>query len=1127
MRWHSILLILGLLVSLGLGPWGCTDSKSNDTGTPSGGPAESTSAENEKTTSNTQLRNQAILHALRDTPEGYLEASRIFRTIAEKNPDDLTDWTNLLKCLAFVDPEHASSGPEVIAKTWAILGEAAPPVELSYTTGLVYVKLGDFEKALPHLEAALESCQDGGASAGARSPQVWYQCGRAQEETKALEKAEATYNELVQLWPTFRPAFYRLTRVLVRLRRMDELGPVNEKFQALPEDKSLEQAKCTISQVTRKPLRREPHEPKAVTISWTDITAKTFTPAVSNARFALPIDLERDGQAELLVLGPESKIHRFEGGRASGSTAIAAANDARFACCGDLDNDGFPDLILGGSSWSLLQGQDPAAGASFTPRPLASTPPADWIDCGLFDLDHDGDLDWIGTASNGPWMLRNNGGDEIAFSPHDPFPDADGIAPGSRFDVHDLDQANDLDLVVSRADGGVLAFLNLRDDKFEAVPLPEFGQHTQVMVEDFDNDGAPDVFATGGNGWTFARNLDAQGAPYRFRATRVPPASTWNPGHVVTAAATGDIDNDGDFDVVLAGNFGIAVAQNHKAGEFQLSAPTPLPQGQKVSQLHLVELTGDELLDLVIVTEQGSVLLWRNETPGYRRLHLVARGRSDNKDSIGAVVELFAERNYQVGMIKKQVGLHLGVGKPERTGLDGIALRWPQGIRQALPVSELPVAPTGVSEFLQKEGLISSCPFLYGYGPDGWQFLTDVIGIAPLDEWLPPGQSPALDPEEFVRIPGSALEIVDGRVRLAVTEELRETAYVDRLELCFVDHPADLEAYLDESTRRGRYDSLQLQLVEKGTAVPLHKITLADGTDVSALAAQVDGQYLHGYTERRTQWGGWVDPYTFDMVLAKPATSLLFSGRIAWFNSTVVYSLWQHGRTWQNPKLEIVQADGSTTPLVANVGLPAGMDRTLVCTFPRLEAGTTIRFTGQHRFLWDRILSTPAVTTHPIESFPHEAPNGVQARVTPVVSAVLGHHGYSATRGDRGRHEQGYDYRETAPDDSFGRTVGLATRYGNVQPLLTNHDDQLVVLVAGDGMEVEFEVPPISQGTRTYFLRVSGWAKEDGYHVKTGHTIGPLPVRGMKQYPPKPSEIPSTDSYRAYLDEYQTRNVRY
>ena len=126
-----------------------------------------------------------------------------------------------------------------------------------------------------------------------------------------------------------------------------------------------------------------------------------------------------------------------------------------------------------------------------------------------------------------------------------------------------------------------------------------------------------------------------------------------------------------------------------------------------------------------------------------------------------------------------------------------------------------------------------------------------------------------------------------------------------------------------------------------------------------------------------------------------------------------------------------------------------------------------------------------------------------------------------------GRRAQGYIGQPATALGAidWGRVRSVAISM-NRESLLTEHDDEVVVLVAGDRTVLEFSAPPDPElgRTRTYFLRVSGWAKEGSFHNATGRFIEPLPYRGMESYPPDAREVSA--SRRAYLDTYQTREVR-
>src|SRR5690606_40718854 len=104
---------------------------------------------------------------------------------------------------------------------------------------------------------------------------------------------------------------------------------------------------------------------------------------------------------------------------------------------------------------------------------------------------------------------------------------------------------------------------------------------------------------------------------------------------------------------------------------------------------------------------------------------------------------------------------------------------------------------------------------------------------------------------------------------------------------------------------------------------------------------------------------------------------------------------------------------------------------------------------------------------------------------------------------------------------------GKATRYGDVRPLVEDADDLLAVLAPGDALWLDFDGgSEIAPGkTVTYFLKLTGWAKESGFYNATGRAIEPLPFRAMTSYPYGDAEAPSSPEYREYLETWQTRWV--
>ena len=67
----------------------------------------------------------------------------------------------------------------------------------------------------------------------------------------------------------------------------------------------------------------------------------------------------------------------------------------------------------------------------------------------------------------------------------------------------------------------------------------------------------------------------------------------------------------------------------------------------------------------------------------------------------------------------------------------------------------------------------------------------------------------------------------------------------------------------------------------------------------------------------------------------------------------------------------------------------------------------------------------------------------------------------------------------------------------------------MVVISSGDEIRMAFSVPetePPHGWTRDFILHSIGWDKDADLNTLSGQTIGPLPYRNMKQYPPPASE---------------------
>jgi tetratricopeptide (TPR) repeat protein len=1069
-------------------------------------------------------RNLGKLHFDRETEEGYAASVAAWREAVALSKGGRDEKLNLARAL-LETKEGAAEAATLLSEVAATWTDADRPAAVDYLRGLAAKRVDDHEASAAHFDRAAKRRPDHAHAA--------LQKGRALFLLKRMEDALVAFDAALTIDPTFRAAAFHRYVVLERLGRdAAEVEAAHAVYDAIPEAGQPDPERCDFTKATRIPIDRRDAEPAQPTLVWRDSTAETTSVAALSGVVAFVLaDSDDDGREEIFA-ATASGIVRARRGVAAAETlrSSGAFADVRSLAAGDVDNDGLFDLVVA---------RDGAVGFVFgatTPSPVVVDAAVDGVPrtLDLFDYDHDGDLDAIvvvvrnGAASAN--VLRNNG-DRTFARMSDVFLGA--IAPGLvRADAHDVDQRNDLDFVFPTQEGAV-AFLNRRAAGFAAAPLALaiVGAGVAVVrVEDLDADGAPDLLTAGAAGLVVAKNADSLGRPHAFVLR---DATTLAIDGGVVDCVLEDADLDGDFDAIAATTRGFVVARNRRGGEFSLDAE--VPTDAPVRRIATGVLDGDPSADVVLLLSDGRLRVFSSAaTPSYAGWTVRPEGRQDNRGSVGAVVEQSAGALYQSAMIKGPSGLRLGLGRFAREGIDGLRLRYPQGVVQPVFRDELVFDAAGTCRFKQKEGLVASCPFLYVAGPSGMEFLTDVVGIAPLDEWLPPGATPILDPEERVRIDGAKVSTADGVARFSITEELRETTYLDRVELDALDHPADLDLFVDESTRQGAYDPFVVFAARTRELAPPTRVLLPNGADAAAEAAAIDGRYLHGYPDAPSQLRGWVPRYAIELETPIDARALLLTGRIAWYDSTVAYSAAQHGRSWGPLRLERVRDDGGVDVLVEDLGVPAGMDRTMVATWSTpVGKGGRLRLSGAHRFLWDRVAFAPSVERVEIdgdaESVELSDGRAILRRKAPLRAAVLREHGYSAIVGDRSRHEQRYAFDAAAPDDAFPRAVGRTTRFGPVDELLARHDDRFVVIVAGDRVDLDFEAPAAAapDRRRTWFLLVTGFAKEGGFHNTTGSAIEPLPFRGMSRYPPPKGETPDDPAARdAYLRAFQTRPVR-
>ena len=166
----------------------------------------------------------------------------------------------------------------------------------------------------------------------------------------------------------------------------------------------------------------------------------------------------------------------------------------------------------------------------------------------------------------------------------------------------------------------------------------------------------------------------------------------------------------------------------------------------------------------------------------------------NNYFGIGAKVEVKSGELYQSVFVSEPVS-HFGLGA--RTKADIVRVLWTNGVPQNL------FEPGSDQALLEKQILKGSCPFLYAWNGERYEFVTDVLWRSALG--MPLGimggetaYAFAEPAEDYFKIPGDMLKEKEGTYSIQLTAELWETAYFDQVKLMVIDHPDTTDIYVDE-----------------------------------------------------------------------------------------------------------------------------------------------------------------------------------------------------------------------------------------------------------------------------------------------------------------------------------------
>ena len=932
-------------------------------------------------------------------------------------------------------------------------------------------------------------------------------------------------------------AAYNLGLALARAGNADEGRQMMERSQALRttgygvtlSNTYLEQGRYAeaVASTGAEPDLVDPATPP-VSFSAAPL-AQTNTPKDQSGCLAM-FDMDGDGDLDVFMARPSGQ-HMFRNdGRGAFSDVtersnltLAAGSSSPLACvAGDLDNDGLPDLFVlrAGKSSLYRNARDgrftDVAGVAGVADVVSSSSVGA---AALADVDHDGDLDIV-LAPLALWRNNGNG----AFTD---ITRTAGLPAGvlaTAIVPTDFDNHRDLDLLIVKPDGPIL-FKNMRDGTFKDVaaevglrdaffPGPQ-NRITAVATADVNKDDYPDFF--------FGR-FDAPGllalsdGTGRYRVSPFPEG-----GPRAFAAQMFDYDNDGLIDVVTWIAGGLHVARNIGKGWADATTTAARSAGMveaTPASVVVGDIDGDGDSDVLLLLSGGGgpIALRNGGDSRNKSVRVQLKGRVSNRSGVGSKVQMRAgslTQRLETSAASPAVApadVIFGLGR--RAGGDVVRVLWPSGTVQA-EIGK-PLAATTLVEELDRKP--SSCPFLFTWNGERFEFVTDFMGGGEMGYWEAPGRRNVPDPIEYVRVRNDQLRPAAGRYEIRVTNELEETLFADRLQLMSIAHPADVEVYPDEGmTERAKPFVL---LGARDVATPFRAVD-EHGHDVLPLVAHVDRKYPDDFELK--PFRGYAAEHTLTIDIGeRQSPLLLLTGWTDYAFSSDNLAASQAGLSLAPPSLQARQADGTWRTVVPDIGIPVGRPQTVtVDVAGRLHRGEhELRIVTNMRIYWDQVRVGTKVDT-----------SGFAKTVMSAARADLHERGFSAELKPDGREPLTYDYHHVSTTSTWKTMAGRYTRAGDVRPLIGRTDDMFVIAKPGDEISLSFDAasePPLRAGwTRTFLLVADGFSKEMDINSASPDQVEPLPFHAMSAYPYGAGErYPDSPAYRQYRACYNTSPAR-
>jgi tetratricopeptide (TPR) repeat protein len=966
--------------------------------------------------------------------------------------------------------ENPTTQPQAVVEFHTALEMAPSSVRERVNYGLALLRVGELASGIVELEKVQK--QD------PKLPHTWFNLGVAYKRQSEFDKSLVEFEGMARLVPTEPVTHYQIGTLL---KMKGETAEAIQQFETARDLNPL----LAAPHFQLYGLYRQSNRPADAATE-----LRLFQDAKQRQEgAAIPEDMDWCTYAEIYdpideptpapLAAPVYREEQFATGSAGNEAGLVAL---------DLDGGPRPSLIAwgGGRAQLFRNGKTPVADSGLEAlRDVVSIVPG--------DFDNDGLPDLCVITRAGAALYRNVNGH---FQKQAAL--ATGVYHTAVWLDYDHDYDEDLFLIGPQSkllrNNGEAGFSD------ETARFPFVSGHARDAVR-FDLEPDTPYFDL------VVTYDDRPGVLYRDRLVghyeAIPiDALPAGAGHLVAR----DVNRDGRTDLVAQG-----LLLLNRPDKFE---PRPaMPDEPLAPREVLADFDGNGRLDRARLDADGTLIIRHEVTPNYGNwIEVALTGEKNAKASVNAKVEVKAGTSYEkITYAGVPVVFRLG----NRTKVDTVRITWPNGLVQ----NETNQPVNKVDAIKEAPRLAGSCPMIFTWNGSGFQFITDVLGVAPLGASSGDGEFFPVDHQEYVSIPAEALQQRDGAYEVRVTEELREVSYLDQIKLMALDHPADTDIVTNEKFKSPPFPDFRLFGVKhKIYPVAAHD---SNGADVRAAVLQRDRVYPDSF---RRDLAGVAELHHLDLDFGDAARSnraaLILYGWVDWADGSTFLSASQAHRDLVFPYLQVKDAAGNWKTVVEDMGMPSGKPKPMAVDLAGkfLSASREVRIVTNLCVYWDEI--------YLVED---NAPPEVRMTRLPLDAADLHFRGFSKPliHPQRKQPEQ-FDYSTVSFTSMWNPTPGLYTRYGPVETLLAEPDDRMVVMGSGDEIRMQFRVaglPPVPPGwKRDFLLLVDGWAKDADANTAFSQSVLPLPFHAMSSYPYPPGEhYPNDAAHAQYQHDYLTR----